>query len=55
LQCFAQQYNTWYFGGQAGISFNAGHATLPNALTYGINSANEGNASICDADGKILF
>jgi gliding motility-associated-like protein len=51
----AQQYNTWYFGGTAGISFNPGQPTIPYTLTDGKNSANEGNASICDSNGHILF
>src|SRR6476660_4977667 len=55
LQCKGQQYNTWYFGSAAGISFNPGTATLPHTLTDGINDAYEGNASISDADGNILF
>lgn len=55
LPCTAQQYNTWYFGGQAGISFNPGGGTVPYTLTDGINTATEGNASICDVNGKILF
>src|SRR5690349_8100924 len=55
LQCPAQQYNTWYFGGTAGISFNPGGPSIPYALTDGVNTCNEGNASICGADGKILF
>ncbi len=53
-QCKAQQYNTWYFGSGAGLTFNAG-GTIPHALTDGINPANEGNASICDTLGNILF
>jgi gliding motility-associated-like protein len=55
LQCAAQQYNTWYFGGAAGISFNTGGPAIPYALTDGINIASEGNASISDPNGKILF
>ena len=51
----AQQYNTWYFGSAAGISFNADGATLPYVLTDGMNAAHEGNASISDNHGNILF
>jgi gliding motility-associated-like protein len=54
-QCVAQQYNTWYFGAGAGLSFNAGGTSLPYALTDGINDINEGNASISDENGNILF
>ncbi len=55
FECTAQQYNTWYFGSGAGISFNTGGASLPFTLTDGINSMSEGNASISDANGNILF
>src|SRR5262245_20619970 len=55
VPCRAQQYNTWYFGGQAGISFNPGGPSVPYTLSDGLNSAVEGNASICGMDGKILF
>ena len=51
----AQQYNEWYFGQAAGLSFNPGSATIPHALTDGSNSAYEGNASMCDSNGNILF
>ena len=53
--CKAQQYNTWYFGDGAGISFNAGGTTLPYTLTDGVNSANEGIADISDSNGNLLF
>lgn len=53
--CEAQQHNTWYFGDGAGISFNAGGATIPYTLTDGVNSAHEGNAGISDSNGNLLF
>ncbi len=55
LQARAQQFNTWYFGASAGLSFNAGGLTLPHALADGVNTCYEGNASISDAHGNILF
>lgn len=51
----AQQYNNWYFGLGAGISFNANGPTLPYVLTDGMNGAHEGNASISDMYGHLLF
>jgi gliding motility-associated-like protein len=51
----AQQFNTWYFGSAAGISFNPGGNSTPHALTDGINASYEGNSGICDDDGNILF
>jgi gliding motility-associated-like protein len=55
LASSAQQYNNWYFGNSAGISFNPGGITTPHALTDGTNAANEGNSSISDENGNILF
>src|SRR5438477_4947768 len=51
----AQEFNTWYFGGAAGLSFNPGSSTTPHSLKDGLNTANEGNSSICDGNGNILF
>jgi len=51
----SQQFNTWYFGNAAGITFNPGGAATPHFLTDGTNSAYEGNSSICDDNGNILF
>jgi hypothetical protein len=53
--CHAQQFNNWYFGDGAGISFNPGGPTLPYALTDAVDSAYEGNASISDSSGNLLF
>src|SRR5262245_41029728 len=47
-----KQNNTWYFGGQAGISFNT---SPPTALTNGALSTLEGCAAISDAKGDLLF
>ncbi|MDP6909474.1 MAG: hypothetical protein QF371_08210, partial [Flavobacteriales bacterium] len=44
--------NNWYFGQNAGVSFNSGS---PVALTNGILSTSEGCASISDASGNLLF
>jgi gliding motility-associated-like protein len=51
----SQQFNTWYFGNAAGMTFNPGGATTPHGLVDGANQAYEGNASICDDNGNILF
>lgn len=50
------QQNIWYFGDQAGITFNGGS---PIALTDGqttlTNNVGEGSAAICDSSGTLLF
>ncbi len=51
----AQEFNTWYFGSAAGLSFNPGGTTTPHTLTDGLNKAYEGNCSISDNNGNILF
>ncbi len=51
----SQQFNTWYFGNAAGLTFNPGGATTPHAMEDGPNQAYEGNSSICDDNGNILF
>src|SRR6478609_9739459 len=51
----SQEFNTWYFGNAAGITFNPGGTTTPRALNDGTNAAYDGNSSICDVDGNILF
>ena len=54
--CSAQLTNIWYFGGQAGISFNpqAGKG-IPYAISNSAMIASEGTATICDGNGQILF
>ncbi|AZQ43003.1 T9SS type B sorting domain-containing protein [Nonlabens ponticola] len=57
LMCLATtlgqgEANNWYFGGQAGITFNNGD---PIALTDGQMSTNEGCSTISDPDGNLLF
>lgn len=54
LTTYGQEYNNWYFGNAAAISFNPGGRSTPHALP-GLNSANEGNATINDVDGNLLF
>lgn len=50
---FAQnEGNIWYFGSNAGIDFNSGAAV---ALDDGALITNEGCATICDANGDLLF
>src|SRR5688572_18740112 len=44
--------NNWYFGVNAGITFNGG---APVALTNGVLSTSEGSASISDRNGNLLF
>lgn len=47
-----KQGNIWYFGFGAGLDFNN---LPPTALTDGKLITDEGCATICDADGKLLF
>lgn len=50
---FAQgEANTWYFGENAGITFNT---SPPTALTDGQLNTSEGCSSISDANGNLLF
>lgn len=50
------QGNNWYFGNQAGISFNSGNPTaLTDGQTYIIQSHCEGTTAISDDDGNLLF
>jgi gliding motility-associated-like protein len=53
---YTQLTNIWYFGGQAGISFNpqAGSG-IPYAISNSAMMASEGTATICDNNGQILF
>ncbi|MFP9100616.1 T9SS type B sorting domain-containing protein [Flavobacterium sp. RHBU_24] len=48
----AQEYNIWYFGGNAGLDFNGG---APVALTDGELYSPEGSASIANTDGELMF
>lgn len=52
VNLLAQQHNNWYFGQNAGITFNSGS---PVALTNGALVTTEGVASISDNSGNILF
>jgi len=47
-----KQSDNWYFGVNAGITFNTG---APTALTNGQMNQREGNATISDANGNLLF
>jgi type IX secretion system substrate protein len=50
---FAQKENNiWYFGNNAGVDFNSGS---PVALTNGMVVTYEGNSTISDANGNLLF
>ncbi len=46
------EFNNWYFGLNAGVSFATGS---PVAITNGALSTYEGSASISDAAGSLLF
>ncbi|WP_207496775.1 gliding motility-associated C-terminal domain-containing protein [Aridibaculum aurantiacum] len=46
------EFNNWYFGSGAGITFPGRNAT---SLTNGSMSASEGSATISDAAGNLLF
>ena len=51
--CFSQgEANNWYFGENAGITFNSGN---PVALIDGQLNTYEGCASISDSNGQLLF
>ncbi len=53
LQGFSQgQANIWYFGNNAGLTFNGG---APVALTNGALNTSEGCATISDKNGNLLF
>ncbi|MBO2007430.1 gliding motility-associated C-terminal domain-containing protein [Hymenobacter negativus] len=47
-----KEFDNWYFGYQAGISFTSGTA---RALSDGMMVSGEGSASISDAQGNLLF
>lgn len=48
------EYNIWYFGGNAGISFNNTN-NAPSSLTNGKVNTLEGSSAISSKDGKLLF
>src|SRR5688572_26649124 len=53
FQCFAQkENNNWYFGKNAGITFNNGN---PVALPANAMHAYEGTISVSDSAGNLLF
>jgi len=47
-----KESNNWYFGDNAGLSFNT---SPPTALTNGALATSEGCASISDENGNLLF
>ncbi len=51
----AQRYNNWNFGSGESITFNTGNYLLPRILPSNAMESEEGNASISDAQGNILF
>lgn len=53
FNCFSQgEANNWYFGNNAGITFNT---NPPSALTNGALNTNEGCSSISRPNGDLLF
>src|SRR5687768_1932810 len=53
LFSFSQkEANIWFFGTNAGLDFNSGS---PVAITGGMINTHEGCASVCDANGDLLF
>lgn len=54
--CSGQQYNNWYFGQKAGLSFNnPANQPVSNILTNSVMKADGGCSSICDSAGNLLF
>lgn len=49
---YSQQGNVWVFGTHVGIDFNSGSPLLTPTAIEGFGEA---NASVCDADGQLLF
>lgn len=47
-----KETNIWYFGNNAGLDFNT---SPPTILTNGALSTIEGCATVCDANGTLLF
>ncbi len=52
LTSYTQQGNVWYFGENAGLTFNT---NPPSSLSDGQLYTFEGCASICDNNGRLLF
>lgn len=50
--CLHKESNRWYFGNNAGIDFNT---EPPTPLTDGVMTTYEGCATVCDANGDLLF
>ncbi len=52
INVHGQQGNNWYFGYQAGVTFNT---TPPTVLLNGVQDFDEGCATISDNNGQLLF
>ncbi|TMI63068.1 MAG: PKD domain-containing protein [Bacteroidetes bacterium] len=52
LYSISQQWNNWYFGARAGITFNSGS---PVVITNSFMNASEGCATVSNSAGSILF
>jgi hypothetical protein len=46
------EFNIWYFGGNAGLDFNSG---TPALLTNGALNTSEGCATVSNSSGQLLF
>ncbi len=60
LKCSAQYENVWVFGFGTGIDFNGGipkviHTNMGIYPDTSLWAWGEGNASVCDASGRLLF
>lgn len=55
LQANAQQYNNWYFGDKAGVSFQPGALPVPHNLASSGMFTYEACSSISDENGNLLF
>ena len=56
ISSYSQQYNNWYFGSGAGISFNAHiNPMVPYPIPGGKLDTWEGSSCISDENGNLLF
>lgn len=56
LQCYAQQYNNWYFGQNAGLSFSFGISrSVPYKLSNNAMVTRLACSSISDTFGNLMF
>ena len=56
VNAFAQQYNNWYFGQGAGLTFNTtATLTYPTVVNTNVMQATEGTISTSDTLGNLLY